>query len=109
MNPQNLFNDSTIPATGERFDALLAHRNLRVERIISSASPEQTEHRQTQDEWVVLLRGDASLEVAGQTIELRAGDHLFLPSGTPHRVRRTSEGAMWLAVHLDEKTASTAT
>jgi cupin 2 domain-containing protein len=100
MRPGNLFADAAAPPRGERFDTLLAHRNLVVERIVSSEAPEATEYRQSQDEWVVLLRGEATLEVAGETVELRAGDHLFLPSGTPHAVRRTTAGTLWLALHL---------
>ena len=99
--PANLFADSAAPATGERFDVLLKHRNLRVERIVSSADITPTPHVQSHDEWVVLLRGDAELEVSGARVTMQAGDHLFLPAGAAHTVKRASEGALWLAVHLD--------
>jgi cupin 2 domain-containing protein len=55
---------------------------------------------QTQDEWVVLLEGEAELEVAGRHVRLRAGDWLVLPAHTSHRVLATSAGARWLAVHV---------
>ena len=55
---------------------------------------------QAQDEWVVLLRGEATLEVAGEAVELSTGDYIFLPSGTAHTVKSASESALWLAVHL---------
>lgn len=97
--PANLFADARPPATGERFDTLLDHHDLRIERIVSSAAPEPTAYCQAQDEWVVLLRGSARLEVNAAPVELAAGDHLFLPAGTPHRVLQTSAGALWLAVH----------
>ncbi len=84
----------------ERFEALLTHRNLVVERIVSSATAVPTTYVQAQDEWVVLLAGEATLEVAGASVELRPGDYLFLPAGTQHVVRRVTEGAVWLAVHL---------
>lgn len=100
MQIGNLFSDTTIPFTGERFDTLLSHRNLLIERIVSSARTAPGEYVQTQDEWVVLLKGEAVLEVAGRRIELRSGDYLFLPSGTPHTVASVSEGALWLAIHL---------
>ena len=96
----NLFADFEVPLDGERFDALLSHRNLVVERIISSADITPTEYVQEQDEWVVLLQGEATLEVAGEAVELRSGDYLFLPAGTPHVLRRVTNGALWLAVHL---------
>ena len=96
----NLFQDATPPAGSERFDVLLSHRNLVVERIVSSATTTPQEYVQTQDEWVALLSGEAVLRVAGDTVALKAGDHLFLPAGVPHTVEHVSEGAMWLAVHL---------
>ena len=81
-------------------DALLLHRNLRIERILSSARIESTHYQQAQDEWVVLIEGRALLDVEGETLELKRGDYLFLPGGTPHRVVEVSQGALWLAVHL---------
>jgi len=40
------------------------------------------------------------MDVAGEAVELKAGDYLFLPAGTAHTVKSASEGALWLAVHL---------
>lgn len=103
MRTGNLFADAASPGEGERFETLLAHKNLVIERIVSSASITPVEYVQPQDEWVVLLRGEALIEVAGDAIALQAGDHLFLPAGTPHTVRHAAEGALWLAVHLHER------
>lgn len=100
MSVAKLFHDSEPPAQGERFDTLLSHRNLVVERIVSSSRIESVDYVQEQDEWVLLARGEARMTVAGEALELTAGDHLFLPAGTPHRVEHTSEGALWLAIHL---------
>lgn len=96
----NLWHDAAPPPTGERFDVLLAHRNLVVERIVSSAHITPQTWVQPQDEWVMLLQGRASMTVDGRTVELRHGDSLFLPAGMPHRVTATDEGTVWLAVHL---------
>jgi cupin 2 domain-containing protein len=100
MQRGNLFADAESPGESERFEALLTHRNLVVERIVSSATAVPTAYVQAQDEWVALLAGEATLEVAGDPVELRAGDYLFLPAGTQHVVRRVTQGAVWLAVHL---------
>jgi len=100
MTTGNLFADRTPPAQGERFDVLLDHRNLVVERIVSSTDITPRTYVQPQDEWVVLVQGDALLDVEGAPVELKAGDHVFLPAHVPHTVRRVSEGALWLAVHL---------
>ncbi len=100
MRTGNLFADAAPPPDGERFETLLSHRNLVIERIISSAAITPCEYVQPQDEWVVLVQGEATLQVAGELVLLKPGDHLFLAAGTPHTVEQVSEGALWLAVHL---------
>jgi cupin 2 domain-containing protein len=96
----NFFAEASTPQEGERFDMLLSHRNLRVERIISSSRITAHAYVQPQDEWVMLVRGQARLQVGAKPIDLNEGDYVFLPAGTPHSVENASEGAMWLAVHL---------
>lgn len=100
MHTANLFSDSIPPSAGERLDVLLSHRNLVIERIVSSARVVATQYVQPQDEWVLLVRGEAELDVAGEPVVLNAGDYVFLPSGTVHTLKSASEGALWLAVHL---------
>ena len=100
MSAGNLFENGSPPAAGERFDVLLEHRNLLVERVVSSANITPKTYVQSQDEWVLLVRGEAEIEVAGEAVVLKPGDHLFLPSGTAHTVKSASEGAIWLAFHL---------
>lgn len=96
----NLHADAAAPRQGERFDVLLSHQGLVIERIISTSKIASQEYVQEQDEWVVLLKGRATLEVAGEQVALHDGDYLFLPARTPHAVLAVSDGAMWLAVHL---------
>lgn len=100
MRTHNLFINADPPQEGERVETLLRHKNLVVERIVSSSAITPHEYIQPQDEWVVLVKGDAVLRVAGESIALTPGDHLFLPAGVPHTVERTSQGALWLALHL---------
>lgn len=100
MRTGNLFADAAAPPQGERCETILSHRNLVVERIVSSADVTPCEYVQAQDEWVVLVQGEAVLQVAGESVALKAGDHLFLPARLPHSVERVSAGAIWLAVHL---------
>lgn len=100
MTTGNLYEDAVPPREGERFDTLITHRNLVVERIVSSATTTPNEAVQSQDEWVLLARGTATLKVNGELKALKAGDYIFIASGTPHTVVQTSEGALWLAVHL---------
>lgn len=96
----NLFKDDAAPATGERFEVLRRTGPVVIERILSSAEPDPAPYVQAQDEWVVLVRGHAVLEVDGAPLTLGPGDHVFLAAGTPHRVRETAAGTLWLAVHV---------
>ena len=102
MTPANLFDRLLPPATGEAFEEILRHRNLVIERIVSSDRPEPTLFDQIQDEWVLLVQGRATLDLSGQILNLGPGDHVFIPAHTPHRVLSTSQEppCLWLAVHL---------
>ena len=100
VNIRNLFDNLAPPSTGERFETLLEHRNLLIERISSSSDIPLTKYIQTQDEWVLLVQGTAEMEIDGKTKSLKSGDYVFLPANTPHCVKSVSEGALWLAVHL---------
>jgi len=102
VSAANLFQRLPQPTTGEVTEDLLRHRNLVIERIISSGHPPPTTYDQTQDEWVLLLQGYATLDIAGETLDLGPGDHLFIPAHTPHRLLQTSlePPCLWLAVHL---------
>ena len=95
----NLF-DSTPPANGESFTTLLEHKNVKIIKIVSSDTPDQKEYRQEEDEWVVVLEGNALLEIDGSPRPLKRGEMVFLPAGTPHRVLETAPGTLWLAVHI---------
>ena len=100
MQRRNLLADAVPPSEGERFETLLSRRNLVVERIVSSGQVDTRAYAQPQDEWVLLLQGEATLRMNGESHALKGGDYLFIPAGTEHAVERTSEGAIWLAVHL---------
>ncbi len=98
----NFYRGVGAPVAGERFEVLLECRNLVVERIVSSSKIPSVEYVQEQDEWVLLVGGEAELLVEEKKISLVAGDYLFLPARVPHSVLRVSEGALWLAVHLHQ-------
>jgi len=87
----------------ETFTSLQERPGVRIERIDShgQASPEGFWYDQPEDEWVLLVQGEAVLEISGQPpLNLKSGDHLFIPAHVHHRVASTSADALWLAVHL---------
>jgi cupin 2 domain-containing protein len=93
--------DDPAPDTGERFDEIIVLGAVRVELITSSSDPDPTPYRQEHGEWVLVLDGSATLEVEGETVDLVPGSWVSLPTRTPHRVRRTSAGTRWLALHVE--------
>lgn len=88
----------------ELTEVLGGREGLRIERILSRGhrSPEGFWYDQEENEWVMLLQGEAclSFEKAGEIVELKPGDYLTIPSHTRHRVEWTSEGeeTVWLAI-----------
>lgn len=102
MPANNLF--STIPKLthGEHIEELLRHRNIVIERIVSTDSIEAKTCNQPQDEWVALLQGEAQLELDGRQVTLHQGESCFIPAHTPHQVIATSAEprCIWLAIHI---------
>jgi cupin 2 domain-containing protein len=104
--PRNLLSDIPQLAEGEFFEDLLRRGPVRIERIVSSELPEPVLYDQPQDEWVLLLQGEARVWVAGLDVALVKGDSLFIPARTPHRVLSTSGDppCVWVAVHMERPT-----
>ncbi len=100
MNSKSVLANPQTSQSGEQFDTLLKHKNVTIERIISSGNQPSAKYLQDHDEWVMLVSGEAEMTLGGQPISLKAGDTLHLPGGVEHEVLRTSVGAVWLAVHV---------
>ena len=79
--------------------------NFRLERILSfgQTTPEGEWYDQGWTEWVAVLKGMAILAYEnGESITLRAGDHLLIRPNQRHRVSFTSDDCFWLAFHYNE-------
>ena len=99
----NLFADLPARVDGETFVTLFENTAAKIERIVSHShsSPAGFWYDQADDEWVIVLRGSATLEFAsGELVEMKEGDYLTIPRHAKHRVGRTSEETIWLAVHI---------
>ena len=100
---KNIFAKTTAAAAGEEFLTLVEKSGVRIERTVSHSHSSLKDfwYDQDGDEWVMILRGSATLELAGgELLEMVAGDYLTIPRHLKHRVARTSEETIWLAVHL---------
>ena len=86
----NLFESLPAILPEELVDVLLTSGPVRIERIVShgQASPPGFWYDQAEHEW------------NGETIELRPGDHIYIPAHQKHRVEWTTPDAItiWLAV-----------
>lgn len=98
----NLYADLPDATAAEQLQTLIARQGVRIERIVSQgqASPPGFWYEQAEHEWVLLLKGEAHLNVEGQVRALCPGDSLDLPAGCRHRVEWTTpnEPTIWLAV-----------
>ncbi len=103
----NLLHPLPDATGGEVFEDLLTRPGCRIERIVSlgQVTPPDRPYVQPHDEWVIVLAGHASVEVAGVTSTLLPGDPLFIPAGAAHRVTFTDPATptVWLAVHIGER------
>lgn len=93
------------PQESEIIDQLLAHKNITIERIVSTGqvTPRDNPYKQDHDEWVILLKGVAELWVEGrENLRLNPGDYIFIPAKKTHLVTYTSIDpiAVWLAIHI---------
>jgi len=95
----NLFNTIT-PQKGETFTTLLQHKNIKINRIVSSSNVKPIEYIQEDDEWLVLLEGEATLFLNNEEKILTKGDILFIPAQIAHSILKTKEGTIWLTVHI---------
>ncbi len=108
---ENLYSDIPDELPDELFTDLLRGRGFRVERIVSRGhcSPPSFWYDQPQAEWVLLLRGRATLTMdQGEpvTLTMSPGDHLLIPAHVRHRVEDTAPGGdtVWLTIHFDPPT-----
>ncbi len=103
----NLFADIPREMPDELVGEILRTDAFRIERIVSRghASPPDFWYDQETNEWVLLVKGSATLRFAdGGTITLAPGDHLLIPRHVRHRVERTDPGGdtVWVAVFFNE-------
>jgi len=103
---KSIFADIPKARTGEIFLTLFANDAVKIQRIVSRAhsSPPGFWYDQAGDEWVIILRGHATLEFEnGRLIRMKAGDHILIPRRAKHRVNRTGSETIWLAVHIEPR------
>jgi cupin 2 domain-containing protein len=102
----NIFHLLSEFSNEELFESIVSANNILIERIVSTGqiTPPGEWYDQEQDEWVILLQGEAALSYAdGYRLKLTVGDYVLIPAHQKHRVDYTSSNppCIWLAVHAD--------
>ncbi len=101
----NIFNNIQPTSSQELTDVILHQENIHIERIVSYGIPSDKEfwYNQKNNEWVLLLSGEAEIEFKDEGLhQLKAGDYFFIPAHQEHRVNFCSKepNCIWLAVHF---------
>lgn len=91
----------------EELCTLLHEKNgVKIERIVSKGHRTKAGdwYDQAQDEWVIVLQGQAVLVYENCQQTLNIGDYVFIPAHTKHRVDWTAPDkvTVWLAIYINK-------
>lgn len=100
----NLFESLPESIKEELFTEITHGENIKIERIVSKGhtSPMSGWYDQDDNEWVVVLKGEAKLSFKnGNDVHLVTGSHINIPAHIKHKVTWTipNTETIWLAVH----------
>jgi cupin 2 domain-containing protein len=105
MNSGNIYSNIPSGLPDEIFENFIQTSACKIERIISKghSSPKSHWYDSEKNEWVIVLKGRASLQFkqSGHIVEMGPGDYIDIPAHCEHRVEWTDseEVTIWLAVH----------
>ena len=98
----NFFDNLPESIPKKLFEVLAANQHVRIERIVSHghASAEGFWYDQDEYEWVIVLKGAATLRFEDSTLEMKPGEFVNIPAHKKHRVEWTTpvEPTIWLVV-----------
>ncbi len=99
---RSIFDISEYTGDSEVLEGILKKENIRIERILSAGqtSPETGWYDQDENEFVILIQGNATIEFEDGIKELKTGDYLDIPAHKKHKVTYTSDDpvCIWIAV-----------
>lgn len=75
---------------------------FRIEKIMSNCSSSEKGfwYDQKEDEFVMIIEGEARLNIEGRINIMKKGDYIFIKKHTKHRVEATTENCLWLCIFL---------
>lgn len=104
MDSGNLYGAIPTRLPEEIFQTLASGNGTRIEKIVSKGhcSPPGFWYDQAENEWVVVLKGEARLrfEQGDRLVHLVEGSYVNIPAHERHRVEWTTESTetIWLAI-----------
>lgn len=104
---ENIFNHIPEKISKELCQTLLYNNQIKIERVISKghSSAVNDWYDQIQDEWVIVLEGQAILQFESSPcfVTLKSGDYLLIPAHKKHRVHWTDPDhkTIWLCVFME--------
>ena len=98
----NIFDDIKVGNDKEEFIDILKNENIRIERIVSTGQKSEDDfwYDQDENEFILILEGNAVLEFEEKEVKLQKGDYLDIKANVKHRVKYTdvNNPTIWLAV-----------
>ena len=93
---------SNIPKSlpEELIENILNSPNRKIERIVSRNHKTEAGkwYDQDKNEFVLIVKGSAELKFENSSVKMKEGDYIIIPAHCRHRVEKTAEGTVWLAV-----------
>lgn len=98
----NIFNVKNINKNKEIVEILKENENVKIEKIVSTGQTTDW-MEQEQEEFVMLIQGEAIIEYENKKQELRAGDTVIIKKNEKHRVAYTSENpcCIWICIFYE--------
>ena len=105
MKKTNIFKAIPKDLKEELFEQLLCTNDLKIQKIVSKGhtSPKSGWYNQNENEWVMVLKGEAVLSFKNnkKDITLKKGDFINIPAKVKHKVSWTkpNKKTVWLAIY----------
>ena len=97
----NLFEIKNLPNIDkEIFETLLKKDDIEIKKIVSNTLKTPQTFKSDKNEFVILLKGCAKIEINDEIKKLKSGDTLFIPANTKHTLLKTKKIAIWLAIYF---------
>ena len=96
----NLFEYDIPKLDSEDFYTLLEKENITIKKIVSNTLKTPQTFCSDKNEFVIVLKGCAKIEIDGEVKKLKTGDTLYIPAKKTHTLLKTKKIVVWLAIYF---------